>query len=322
LATVIGEAGGTALRKAIVRAAALPAMVLIFVVALLPLTLVAIGSSDNPRFLVGCVVLAVGVALWWTRRDWMDAYEFLIESRDWARGAAGERKAANDLGALPQEYLVLNDVHPGFRGPNASWNWDHVVIGPRGLFVVDAKNYSALRIADGASDGRTRRNVRQVRSYAIAFKRELVRLNPSLQSLFVVPMLAYVNESAWVEKLREGDVRVLPLRLLRNDILTGPPSCLSTNEAVKIANSLFSMYELHQQEAFRAAFTQWGQYVRAHPWGVVVDEPAASRADAPACPVCGASMKRRDGKYGPFFGCSMYRTSGCTGKRALDGAVK
>jgi hypothetical protein len=57
----------------------------------------------------------------------------------WEQGAAGEVKVARALEALPAEWTVLHDLAwPG--RPRA--NIDHVVIGPSGVFVVDAKNWT------------------------------------------------------------------------------------------------------------------------------------------------------------------------------------
>lgn len=57
----------------------------------------------------------------------------------WERGAEGEVEVARALESLPEGWVVLHDLAwPG--RPRA--NLDHVVIGPGGVFVVDAKNWS------------------------------------------------------------------------------------------------------------------------------------------------------------------------------------
>ena len=62
----------------------------------------------------------------------------------WERGAEGERATAQALAALPAaEWAVFHDIAwPG----RALANVDHVVVGPGGVFVIDAKNWSG-RIA-------------------------------------------------------------------------------------------------------------------------------------------------------------------------------
>jgi hypothetical protein len=58
----------------------------------------------------------------------------------WGSGADGERRTASLLGQLtPHGWFLLHDVHwPG--RPLA--NLDHVLVGPGGIVVVDAKNWS------------------------------------------------------------------------------------------------------------------------------------------------------------------------------------
>ncbi len=57
-------------------------------------------------------------------------------TRAWAIGAAGEEKLAAELDGVPGLRMLHDRRVPGTRG-----NIDHIVIGPAGVFVVDAKNY-------------------------------------------------------------------------------------------------------------------------------------------------------------------------------------
>jgi hypothetical protein len=66
----------------------------------------------------------------------------------WGAGADGERRTANRLSQLtPHGWFLLHDVHwPG--RPLA--NLDHVLVGPGGVVVVDAKNWSGnVEVRDG-----------------------------------------------------------------------------------------------------------------------------------------------------------------------------
>ncbi len=58
----------------------------------------------------------------------------------WAAGAEGERRVAEALAGLPDDFLVLHDrlLLPGVTESNI----DHLVVGPTGLILVDAKNWS------------------------------------------------------------------------------------------------------------------------------------------------------------------------------------
>jgi hypothetical protein len=78
--------------------------------------------------------VAALAAAWWRLR-----FRPSPETQAWARGAAGERHLARLLAPLEAHgWTVLHDL----RVPRSAANIDHLVIGPPGVFVVDAKHYS------------------------------------------------------------------------------------------------------------------------------------------------------------------------------------
>jgi hypothetical protein len=60
-----------------------------------------------------------------------------VRSLSWAWGAAGERDTEAALDTLPAEWTCVHDV------PREHGNWDHVLVGPPGVFVLDTKALSA-----------------------------------------------------------------------------------------------------------------------------------------------------------------------------------
>jgi hypothetical protein len=58
----------------------------------------------------------------------------------WAAGAEGERRVAEALTQLPPDWLVLHDrlLMPGL----AESNLDHLLVGPAGVILIDAKNWA------------------------------------------------------------------------------------------------------------------------------------------------------------------------------------
>ena len=58
------------------------------------------------------------------------------DERAWRRGATGERVTARWLGRLPDGWHLFNDIPVGQRGANI----DLVIVGPAGVFTVNAKN--------------------------------------------------------------------------------------------------------------------------------------------------------------------------------------
>jgi hypothetical protein len=62
-------------------------------------------------------------------------------TRSWKQGAAGERALGSALEKLRDErFGVLHDR----QIPGTKTNIDHIVIGPAGIFVIDAKRYTGL----------------------------------------------------------------------------------------------------------------------------------------------------------------------------------
>lgn len=59
------------------------------------------------------------------------------DERAWRIGADGEHAVAEQLGRLGAEWRVLHAVRVGERGADI----DHVVVGPGGVFTVNAKNH-------------------------------------------------------------------------------------------------------------------------------------------------------------------------------------
>ena len=58
-------------------------------------------------------------------------------SLTWAWGAAGERDTAATLDALDETWACIHDV-PRERG-----NWDHILVGPPGVLLLDTKLLTA-----------------------------------------------------------------------------------------------------------------------------------------------------------------------------------
>ena len=57
----------------------------------------------------------------------------------WQKGADGEEAAGRTFERLTADgFIVLHDR----RKPGTKWNIDHIVVGPKGVYVIDAKHYS------------------------------------------------------------------------------------------------------------------------------------------------------------------------------------
>lgn len=70
-------------------------------------------------------------------------------TRAWQSGAAGERKLGEKLASLGDSIIALHDR----RVPKSRANIDHIVVGPAGVYVIDAKRYKNAKIAVRRSGG-------------------------------------------------------------------------------------------------------------------------------------------------------------------------
>jgi hypothetical protein len=81
------------------------------------------------------------------RKQREKAERLLRSAEMWEKGAEGEQAVGAALSSLGPNWFVLHDVRwPGRRFANI----DHIAIGPSGVFVIDAKNWSgAITVRHG-----------------------------------------------------------------------------------------------------------------------------------------------------------------------------
>jgi hypothetical protein len=153
------------------------------------------------------------------------------EARAWALGAEGERRVAAALQGLPAGWHVLHDrlLRPGLSGSNL----DHVVVGPCGVFLIDAKNWSG-RI------GVYRETLWQHAGRHLPKEAELDALSRSAGAMEralaapVTPVLALAgNQSARFTPQRVRGVQVVPVARLA-EWLRAQPLGVLTADTVEI----------------------------------------------------------------------------------------
>ena len=93
-------------------------------------------------------ILLVALIGIWAIDKWGNEKLTVIEKKqdNMRRGAAGEIQVGNLLTNLPDEFCVINDLFT----PNG--NIDHVVVGPTGVFVLDAKAWRGVVASDGKGE--------------------------------------------------------------------------------------------------------------------------------------------------------------------------
>jgi hypothetical protein len=151
MAQVFGESGRNAAEQSHTHTKRLLVVAFVGIAALAFIEGYAIGAafpmrgfSPGGALLVGPLMLLIAwlIAKW--ASDKIDAID--RERMSWRKGAIGEALVVSTLAELPDEFVVINDISKRFG------NIDHVVIGPTGVYVVDAKNWKGTVKADGQGE--------------------------------------------------------------------------------------------------------------------------------------------------------------------------
>ena len=142
----------------------------------------------------------------------------------WEQGAAGEVAVATALAALPADWVVLHDLAwPGRQRANL----DHVVIGPGGVFVVDAKNWSGrIEVRDDVLTQNGRRREEAVSSVAAA----AIAVQALVSPLDCDGVLCFVRDDE--VGATAGNVTVCSTANLVG-VLTSRPTVLGPDEVVR-----------------------------------------------------------------------------------------
>ena len=70
---------------------------------------------------------------------------FLKNYFNYRSGIEAENLVIQHLSNLDDNYLLINDI----KLPNSYGNIDHIVLGPKGIFVLETKNYNGLITCNG-----------------------------------------------------------------------------------------------------------------------------------------------------------------------------
>jgi Nuclease-related domain len=187
-------------------------------------------------------------------------------SRSRERHAEGERRAAAILARLPETYVVFNDFAPapGHCLP-AKWRIDHVVIGPSGVFAIETECSDERRVGPASVSRSTLSQVRSVQRHAAEFRDALSEWScGSFGDVFVKPMLVYAHDNAYIEKLQEGPVKVIPLKWLATEVTERSFEQLTPDRVYRIAHALFEQLPETLQQASQPELDRLGAI--AHAW--------------------------------------------------------
>lgn len=88
------------------------------------------------------LILMVGALRWFEQK----AGDLEKVRRRWRSGAVGEAVVAEVLSRLSDKYFVLHHLATPFG------DFDHLVVGPTGVFAIETKSWRGLVVPDGAGE--------------------------------------------------------------------------------------------------------------------------------------------------------------------------
>lgn len=180
----------------------------------------------KPSIWFGTLILLLGVAI--AARKIVKA---LPKYRMMKRGEEGERIVAQyiERDLIPQGYSVFHDIQ--LEKDGKTFNIDHLLVGPNGVFAVETKNYSkpsrgeARVTYDGRRllwNGHQRRDEdKQARAIAVAAHEYIADLTGT--SVMVRPVLCAIGWFAASTALYQHPVLLVMEKTLGSVILKVPP---------------------------------------------------------------------------------------------------
>jgi len=162
------------------------------------------------------------------------------------KGAAGEEQVARMLTFLPAEFRVFHGVGAVEAGWTGAADYDHVVIGPAGIFVIETKNWRGrIEIADGRilCGGRApdRDPIEQVKRAAAGLQRVLTERTGL--DLPVRPLLCFVAGSLPADRCGAAGVEVCTSEILPKVLSKPGERHLSPGEVQRAAEAVSGLLE-------------------------------------------------------------------------------
>lgn len=204
------------------------------------------------------------------------------------RGKRGENRVKCIIGeTIENEQYVINDLIVSNNGNTTQI--DHIVINPRGVFVIETKNYSGEIYGS-----ENQREWTQVLAYGNV-KNKLY--NPLKQNATHVYNVKRIVGNLPIHSLVVF-VQNNTYHIDANNVipLSGLKRTLSSGVSVLTVRQMETAYSLLLASKTEISTKEHVENIRAQQWNV----------EHGICPRCGGKLVLRNGKYGEFWGCSNY----------------
>lgn len=224
------------------------------------------------------------------------------------KGAVGEKKVNSTLETLNSErYLIFHDLYIPIANGKKTSQVDHVVLSPKGIFVIETKNYKGW--ITGSEQNQYWRKT--------FYQRKDKFNNPIWQNYGHIKALKeylgdLVEDVPFYSVIVFGDQAQLKFQsefknafVIKRDKLisvimeTGDYSVLNYQGFKKIQQKLLPLSNLTKEEKWKTANTH-----RTEIRTSIAEKKKSINENI--CPRCGNPLVQRKGKYGAFKGCSHY----------------
>ena len=168
-----------------------------------------------------------------------------IDRMTWRKGALGEYEVSAELERLPDDYLVFNDINTEEFG-----NFDHIVVGPKGIFAIETKNWSGL-IGTNAAGELTRNGKALWRSHIRTLERKVMMLREQIlvltrrDDLFVRGLMVF-PKACLEARARARNIHCLSAEKVY-DYFDKCPKRLQPNEVERIARAVTCVADMSSE---------------------------------------------------------------------------
>jgi hypothetical protein len=212
-------------------------------------------------------------------------------------GYWGEKNTATQLSFLGNKYKVYNDVLIPTK--NGTSQIDHIVVSPYGIFVIETKNYKGWIFGSPNSYKWTQNiygkkyelynPIIQNIGHITALKRLIPGHDDKFISIIVFSMHASLKTNI------DKEYNVIKSWELISKIRSYKKEVLLENDISEICSKI-EQFRIIDKESKK-------EHVRR-----TKEESNRKKHSVQngICPICGATIVRRTGKYGSFYGCSNY----------------
>lgn len=204
------------------------------------------------------------------------------------RGKRGENRVKCIIGeTIENEQYVINDLIVSNNGNTTQI--DHIVINPRGVFVIETKNYSGEIYGS-----ENQREWTQVLAYGNVKNKLYNPLKQNATHVYIVKrivgnlpihsLVVFVQNNTYHIDANN----VIPLSELKRT--------LSSGVSVLTVRQMETAYSLLLASKTEISTKEHVENIKEQQWNV----------EHGICPRCGGKLVLRKGKYGEFWGCSNY----------------